>query len=172
MLRPESALPPNYSLSSPQMANVGNKLIPGTQGAFVPAPDSAPQSAGAPANLHSALEERLAADVAIAEARREQSAKAIGVDVTPDKRQVGFRPTAIRQGKKVLARQKLASLRSSMQMAAEEVVDRAGIQNQAERAQKRIELMKQGDDIRFEALKSALELDKQITAAGLEQKGS
>jgi hypothetical protein len=147
--------------------NLGNKLIPGTPGAFTP--KQVPATSFQRDNLTQALEERLNRDLLIAEERRQQRAQKIGVQPIEDKPKIGFTPTAVRQKGRVIAEKKMADIRSQLDVAAEDLTRSLAIQDQAARANKKIELIKRGGDLQFKVLQSALDLDRQITGAKLKQ---
>ncbi len=120
-----------------------------------------------PARLTDRLEKTLASELAAAQQRRTKTSEAIGGGPLPDKPKLGFAPTAVRIGKRAIARKELQDAKANMELAVEDLMGKVNIADQAQRADKKIELIKRGGDLQNQILQSTLALDKELTLSKL-----
>jgi hypothetical protein len=141
----------------PEQLNVGNKLIPGTQGAFT-------QQVGP-----TELETKLTEEMALARRRAERSATETGAQFVEGEGELGFTPTALRVKKKQLFKKEIQDVQSAMNSVIEDIMNETTFTDERQRASKRMKLTQRAGQVQKILLQTGLNADMQIQKAQIAQ---
>lgn len=137
---------------------VGNKLIPGTPGAF-----------SQPSQMQSELEERLVEQMAIARERASRSAEATGTRFVEGDGRLGFTPTAIRTKRGAMFKDELSKVKTAIDDVIGDVMKSSSFADQATRVKRELELRGRGHQVQKMLVEAGLQADLQITRSKLDQ---